>query len=201
MGLSEAHREGGSLPRVGRHLEANERVLWTGRPLRKGFVLSTWGSIPSGLVFVGITFVWLWGVPSSRIWEDFTLFGLPLVLIGLGISLGPTGWQFLKYRNTEYMITDHRLITQTGAVGLDTGFVPLDRIQEVYVRIGILDKVFGTGSLYAMTAGYSGLATADGTGGLRPSLRALKDPYQVQRLLQEAMEKSRKKQTGSFLGT
>ena len=98
------------------------------------------------------------------------------------------------------MITDKRIITQTGAIGVDTRFVDLDKIQEVYVQIGFIDRLFGTGTLYAMTAGFSGFAPAGryGYGGmhyLRPSLAALKEPYEVQKLLQEAMEKSRKKDT------
>lgn len=194
MGLAYANgRKEGGLPGVRRHLEANEQVLWTSRPVRKAFVLSTWGSIPSGLIFVGISFVWLWEAFLIRAGESFVLFGLLFVLIGLGTTFGPTAWQLLRYRNTEYMITDRRLVTQTGAIGLDTRFVALDRIQEVYVRIGILDKAFGTGTLFATTAGYSGMTTADGTGGLRPSLRALREPYEVQKLLQEAMERARKK--------
>ncbi len=102
----------------------------------------------------------------------------------------------MRYRNTEYIITDKRLITQTGAVGLDTRFVDFDKIQEVYVKIGIADRLFGTGSLYAMTAGFSGFGPAGSYGyggmqGFRPNLAALREPYEVQKLLQEAIESAK----------
>ena len=122
-------------------------------------------------------------------------------MIGIGIAFGPFLFQLLRYRNTEYMITDKRIITQTGAIGLDTRFVDFEKVQEVYVQIGVIDKLFGTGSLYAMTAGFSGFVPRGGYGygygyggfaGNRPSLAALKEPYEVQKLLQEAIEKSKK---------
>jgi uncharacterized membrane protein YdbT with pleckstrin-like domain len=94
------------------------------------------------------------------------------------------------------MITDQRVITQTGAIGLDTRFVEFDKIQEVYVQVGFIDKMFGAGTLYVATAGFTGFVPAGryGYGGaqdLRPSLAALKEPYEVQKLLQEAIEKAR----------
>lgn len=52
-----------------------------------------------------------------------------------------------------YMITDQRIITQTGAIGVDTRFVELNKIQ-VYVRVDWLDKIYGAGSIIAVTAGY-----------------------------------------------
>ncbi|MGB9741512.1 MAG: PH domain-containing protein [Candidatus Bathyarchaeales archaeon] len=39
----------------------------------------------------------------------------------------------MRYRNTEYMITNQRVVTQTGAIGMDTRFVKLNNVQEVYV--------------------------------------------------------------------
>jgi uncharacterized membrane protein YdbT with pleckstrin-like domain len=93
----------------------------------------------------------------------------------------------MRYNNTEYMITDRRIITQTGAIGLDTRFVNLDKIQEVYVQVGLTDKMFGTGTLYATTAGHVYVDTAGRYA--RPSLAALKNPYEVQKLLQDALER------------
>ncbi len=120
-------------------------------------------------------------------------------MIAIAIVLGPSLWQLMRYRNTEYMITDKRILTQTGAIGLATRFVDFDKIQEVYVKIGVFDRLFGTGSLYAMTAGSPLLGASmtpyqygfGGMYGLRPSLAALKEPYEVQKLLQEAVERSK----------
>ena len=111
----------------------------------------------------------------------------------IGMTVGSPILGLMRYQNTEYMITDQRIITQTGAIGLDTRFVDFDKIQEVYVKVGFIDKMFGTGTVLAVTAGYVYV----GTGGpfMRPSLAALKEPYEVQKLLQEAIEKARMTRT------
>lgn len=164
--------------------------------MKKAFILPALGSIPFGLIFLGFSIFWMWGASSAGAPDFFTLFGLPFLLVGLGITIGPLVFQLMRYRNTEYIITDKRLITQTGAIGLDTRFVDFDKIQEVYVKIGIADRLFGTGSLYAMTAGFSGFGPAGSYGyggmqGFRPNLAALREPYEVQKLLQEAIESAK----------
>ncbi len=105
------------------------------------------------------------------------------VLIGFGLTVGPPIPTLLSYRKTRYMITNRRLITQTGVIGLDTRFVDLDKIQEVHVRVGLGDKIFGTGSLMVVTAGFAFM------GAKLPYcyFMGLKEPYAVQKLLQEAM--------------
>jgi uncharacterized membrane protein YdbT with pleckstrin-like domain len=183
-------------------LNANEKIIWSGKPVRKAFILSGVVSIPFGLIFMAFAIFWMWTAASGGAPYFFSLFGLVFVLIGFGIVFGPSLLQLLRYRNTEYVITDKRVITQTGAIGLDTRFVDFEKIQEVYVQIGVMDRLFGTGSVYAMTAGFSGFGPRGGYGygygGFafnRPSLSALKEPYEVQKLLQEAIERSKKEKT------
>jgi uncharacterized membrane protein YdbT with pleckstrin-like domain len=175
-----------------KHLRANENVLWSGKPVKKAFILPALGAIPFGLFFLGFSIFWMWGAASTGAPDFFTLFGLPFVIIGLAIAFGPSVWQLMKYQNTEYMITNQRVITQTGAIGLDTRFVDFDKIQEVYVQVGVMDRLFGTGTVYALTAGFTGFVPMGrygygGLQGLRPSLSALKEPYEAQKLLQEAI--------------
>ncbi len=131
----------------------------------------------------------------------------PIMLIFLIVPVllifGPFIWSFLAYKNTEYLLSDKRLITQTGAIGLDTRFVDLDRIQEVYVRVGVLDRLFGTGSIMASTAGQTFFGMPQGSGwggayGMRPSLAALKEPYEVQKLLEEAIREAKKIGSGTL---
>lgn len=178
-------------------LNADERVLWSGKPVRKAFILPGLVSIPVGFIFLGFAIFMMWTTALAGAPGAFSLFGLLFVLVGIGVAFGPFLFQLLRYRNTEYMITDKRIITQTGAIGLDTRFVDFEKVQEVYVQIGVFDRLFGTGSVFAMTAGFSGFVPRGGYGyggfaGSRPSLAALKEPYEVQKLLQEAIERSKK---------
>ncbi len=187
------------LSKLDRLLKTNEKILWSGKPEKKAFVLPALASIPVGLLFFVFSIFWILAASSAGPPDFFTFMGLPFVVVGIAIIIAPFLWQLLRHRNTEYVITDKRIITQTGAIGLDTRFVDFDKIQEVYVKIGVIDRLFGTGSLYAMTAGASNFSPQTGPygygfGGMygfRPSLAALKEPYQVQKLLQEAVENSK----------
>lgn len=188
------------MSRIASQLRPNEKVLWQGNPVLKAFIFSS-SIFPAtifGLFFFVVILVFF--LPAMFYGGAPLFFLLPLLLFllfPLAMIFGPIIWTFLAYKNTEYLISDQRLITQTGAIGLDTRFVDLEKIQEVYVRIGIFDRLFGTGSIMASTAGqvYIGMpqgAGCQGTGwggayGMRPSLSALKEPYEVQKLLQEAI--------------
>jgi membrane protein YdbS with pleckstrin-like domain len=184
------------LSQLTKNLRTGENVLWSGKPVKTPFIIPGLATVLFGLLFLGFSIFWMWGATSAGAPLVFTLFELPFILMGLGLTVGPTIWQLMRYRNTEYMITDQRMITQTGAIGLDTRFVDLDKVQEVYVQVGFIDKMLGTGSIFAVTAGqvYVDMGGAGcGWGGprMRPSLAALKEPYEVQKLLQEAIVKVR----------
>ena len=157
------------------------------------FVLPhSFATIPFGLVFIAVSlFGFYLPLSSGGAPLEFILFSLVFVFVGLAVAFGEPITRLLAYRNTEYVITDHRLITQTGAVGLDTRYVDLEKVQEVYVNVGVIDKLFGTGSIFAVTAGQVYVGAQGG----RPYLASLKEPYEVQRLLQEAIEKARTPQT------
>jgi uncharacterized membrane protein YdbT with pleckstrin-like domain len=110
------------------------------------------------------------------------------MLIGLFLVVGSPISQWMRYKNTEYVITDHRIITQTGAIGLDTRYIENEWIREVYVNVSILDRIFGTGSVMVSTA--SGMI-GTGPNAMRPSMSSLKDPYAVQKIIWDSMKKAR----------
>ena len=140
-----------------------------------GFVVSAFG-----LVWLSFSLLAMWLSTLQGIETFVTLFLSLFVLIGFGLTLGPPIWQVMRYKNTQYVITNQRLITQTGAIGVDTRFLDLDNIQEVYVNVSFVDKIFGTGTLIVVTAGFPFLK------GNYPAITALEDPYKVQMLLQNA---------------
>jgi uncharacterized membrane protein YdbT with pleckstrin-like domain len=124
---------------------------------------------------------------------EFVLFPLVFFFIGFGFSFGMPIWAFLSYKNTEYLLSDQRLIMQTGGFGTNLRVVDLEKIQEVNVRIGFFDRLSKTGSIFAETAGqaYVGWQRGPGWGGsfaARPSLASIREPCEVQKLLLEAIQ-------------
>jgi hypothetical protein len=78
------------LSRLDKLLDAKEKVIWSGKPVKKAFVLPGLFSIPFGLVFLGFAIFWMWGASSSGASNFFTLFGLPFVLVAFGIIFAPS---------------------------------------------------------------------------------------------------------------
>lgn len=134
------------------NLWANEKVLWRGKPLKKALLLRSLGGIPFGLVFLVIFFMWATKVPF--------MIGLPIELAlllagwGFGVVLVPPIWQLKSFRNTDYLITDKRLIILTWVLKQRVWWATFSQIKEVGVKIGLVDKVLGTGTVYPITSSY-----------------------------------------------
>jgi uncharacterized membrane protein YdbT with pleckstrin-like domain len=180
--------------RLAEQLRPNEKVAWQGKPAMIAFLFS-YGLLPAspfGLFF--LLALALVHYASVLIDLDFLVIvgwalflGLPLVLF-----LAIITWAFLAVKNTEYLITDQRLITQTGAIGRAIRSIDLENIQEVGIHVGISDRLVGTGVVIASTAGRRDIGVLESPRwgsvyGMHPSLVALKEPNEVQKLLQEAI--------------
>jgi membrane protein YdbS with pleckstrin-like domain len=178
-------------------LRADEKVVWRGKPVIVPFIVSVNAGIFLLYVFLFILLTvshYFSGAPLF-----FVAFAFLIILAGTVGTLGQPIRQLVRYRNTEYVVTDQRIIIQSGAIGLDTRFIDLEKVQEVYVRVGFIDKRFGTGSVFVSTAGqvdtgkYGPWGWSYGWGGpqARPDLGSLRNPYVVQKLLQEALAKAK----------
>lgn len=181
---------------LSRLLHSDENIIWQGKPVFKAFVFGGHSIVlfVFGLIFMATpTFMLLMTLQSGAPLFIFSLIPLIFVIVGFGIAFGSPISSALAHRNTEYAITNKRLIIQTGAIGLKTRFIDFEKIQEVSIKVGLMDKIFRTGGIYADTASsvrgwnyYSG--SGRGYNVMHPDFIALKDPYKVHNILQEAMK-------------
>ena len=193
-------------------LDPNETVLWRAKPDKKALMLPAFGGIPFALFFLGFSAIWLsLGVPLL---ESPMVITIPAAII---LILVPPLWQYRKEPKAEYMITNQRLLIKSGITEQDVWFADLDRIKDTLVKIGLVDKVLGTGKLYPITAEYpyEPKLRAYSQGGMdkpikvyniveqkyeeipeielyrksqtHPRLEGLTEPYAVQKLLKEAI--------------
>jgi len=177
-----------------RELEPGEKIIWQGKPVFGPFILSGFGGIIPGFMFFLFALFWTTGAWSAGAPIEFIFVGSLFMLIGLFILLGGPIVQWLRFKNTEYVITDQRIITQTGAFGLDTRYIDIVWIREVYVVVSIIDRLFGTGSVMVSTSsGFIGGASPN-TNSLRPSLASLPDPYGIQKVIRDASRKVKRSQ-------
>jgi membrane protein YdbS with pleckstrin-like domain len=150
-------------------------VLWEGKPVFIPFVAS-------GLPF--LAFGILWGIMDySFIQNAFTspnglsaglvpFFLLHLAPLWLGIL--NMARLLLVFNNTDYAVTNKRVLMRTGFWGIDFKAIDYDKIQESRVDVNPLEKMFGVGTIRLNTGmtGNKGQAVYD-------SISAIPHPYEV----------------------
>ncbi|MEM2341888.1 MAG: PH domain-containing protein [Candidatus Bathyarchaeia archaeon] len=167
-------------------LRRDEQILWYGKPVFGSFVLhlgNMWGFVFVGSIIIAGIIGAFSVVPPATMPYGFGFIVALQIIVGLLMLFGPIVRNILAYNNTLYLITDRRVLIQTGAIGIDTRIIEFDRIQEIYVTIDFVDKIFGTGSIRISTAaGWPEQAYV-------PTLTALNNPYQIHSILQNAIER------------
>ncbi len=85
--------------------------------------------------------------------------GLLRIVIGL-VALAVVLWTvvmpFLRWLTTTYTITDRRLITRTGILNRRGHDIPIPRINDVSYEHGLVDRIFGCGTLVISDASEHG---------------------------------------------
>lgn len=101
---------------------AGERLLWWGRPAAGRSALRSLPASLFGIPFTGFALFWMWsaagglgdGPRSEGPWLLFPLFGLPFVIIGLGLLLSPL-FAAGAARRTLYAVTSGAVLVVKGA--------------------------------------------------------------------------------------
>ena len=119
--------------RVQSELDSGERLLWAAQPDPRRLARASIGIVLFGIPWTAFACFWvfmasggLWGlfdngmgIPSDNGFRYFAicfpLFGLPFVLVGLGMLSAPH-WVKRKAKRTAYAVTDRRVILLEGGV-------------------------------------------------------------------------------------
>src|SRR5438105_72676 len=100
---------------------------------------------------------------------------LLLPLLGLGLLLFLAAW--IKYRTTEFAVTDRRIIAKTGLVSRKTIEMFLDKIESLNVDQGILGRVLDYGSV-----------TIRGTGSTSEPINSISAPKALSKLVMKSVD-------------
>lgn len=97
-------------------IHAGERIAWVEQPVPGRLARASWPIVLFGIPWTAFAIFWTasaaWGISNSRnagfFWA-FPLFGLPFILIGLGMLSSPF-WIRQQASRSAYVLTDRRAI-------------------------------------------------------------------------------------------
>jgi uncharacterized membrane protein YdbT with pleckstrin-like domain len=128
-------------------LNEGERVVWSTRTHVKALI------VPAVVLIVAAGIGgYLSSLPDSHrnIW-------LTLIwVVAGGVIAVYSVWPFLKWFTTTYTVTDRRLTTHSGVLNRTGHDIPLARISDVSYEKGLVDRVWGCGTLVISDASEQG---------------------------------------------
>jgi uncharacterized membrane protein YdbT with pleckstrin-like domain len=79
-----------------------------------------------------------------------------LALIGVVVALAWGLWRLVTWRSTHFVITSDRLIYRSGVLAKRGIQIPVERVNNVNFKQGILERMLGAGDLLVESAGENG---------------------------------------------
>ena len=129
-------------------LSAGEQILWSGKPQKKAFVVShSLTMLPIAIIWICFDLTAISSIFSSGGMQWFLLGFFALHLMPVWIWLGSMLTAPKRWRNTSYYVTNRRIIIQGGFLAVNEKSLFFKDIRSVQCKVGIFDKLFGTGTI------------------------------------------------------
>ena len=129
-------------------LTAGENILWSGKPRKAPFILAhSLTMMPIAIVWICFDFSAISSILSGGGFQWFLLGFFALHLMPVWIWLGSLITAPKRWRNTGYYVTNRRIIIQGGFLAVNEKSLFFKDIRSVQNKVGIFDKLFGTGSI------------------------------------------------------
>ena len=92
---------------------------------------------------------------------DSTALGAVVGAVAAGIVVWWVVRPFIEWLTTTYTFTNRRFIKRSGLIAKEGRTIPLNRISGVDFEIGVIDRVFGCGTLIVSDASTNGRVLLD----------------------------------------
>ena len=137
-------------------LVSNESIIWNGKPKKSAYIINkVITMLPIALIWLIfdstfiISFISL-GNFMEMLWFIIPFFALHLMPVW--IWLGNVLTAKKNWENTEYYVTNKRIIIVSGFIGMNYQTIFYKDINNVHLRIGIIDKLLKVGDIYFDTS-------------------------------------------------
>ena len=117
---------------VSASMTGDERIIESAK-IHWMFLVSTvaWAL---GLVFLGMA---IGSDPSMSFWENICFAIAAVFFLG----------RVIQYLTTEISLTSRRLVYKKGFIARSTAEISLNKLEEINMRQGVFDRIFGAGRL------------------------------------------------------
>lgn len=132
-------------------ISPDESVIWEGRPKKSAFILKSFFNflLPFCIVWVALDTVGIFSIFSEDTGME-RIFLIPFFvfyLLPVWVYLGNIIFAFLRYRNTQYLLTDRNVYLSGGIFAKEVKIKPLSRLSNIQSRVGLIDKLCHVGSI------------------------------------------------------
>lgn len=170
-----------------RMLMPDESIIWRGTPKKSAYVIN------ASMKMAPIAIIWLL-FDGTFIFSFFSAGqmarGMMLMIIPFFfLHLMPV-WIWLfnvltaskRWKNTEYAVTNKRVLIRNGLVGYQYESIYYTDIANVSLRVGMIDKMLGVGDIHLLTRGIgvNGSKTS-------PVILDIEDPQRVFSMVQSTV--------------
>lgn len=128
-----------------------EEVIWSGKPKKSAFIINkVLTMLPIAIIWLlfdsGFIIAFLSSGETGMLWFIVPFFALHLMPVWIWLSNVLTANK--KWKNTEYAITDKRIIISSGFIGMDYQSIYYKDIENVHLKISVIDKILKVGDIY-----------------------------------------------------
>lgn len=103
------------------------------------------------VVIVFLTVLLIGLVPSDVTWVRYIVLAIALIAL-IRWVITP----LIRWATSQYVVTNRRVIVRTGIIARQGRDMPLQRINDVHFRVGVIDRMLGCGNLIVESAGETG---------------------------------------------
>jgi len=177
-------------------LESNEVVEWNSKPDEKVIKLL---SLIIGIICGSIILAMLsQNYSNLKLPQNLKLIFLPITFI---LSIGVVYYiGKLWYNSIEYIITNKKVILQSGIIGRDFTSIDFDKIRNITVEVNIIGTIFKVGSILidsgkiktVMDRGSSGISVGK-TEVDYDKFLFIKKPYEILKILNSKVSQRKEK--------
>ncbi len=135
-------------------LMPDESIIWRGVPKKSAFVLnSSLKMAPIALLWLAVDGFFIFSMIASGAIGEALFFIVPFFLI----HLAPV-WIWLyniftaagRWKNTEYAVTNKRIILRNGLIGYEFNSIYYTDIAHVALQVGAIDRLLGVGDIHIL---------------------------------------------------